>query len=40
MGGQDPLQTVSRAKSAVLANKSRKKLETLTDSARGNRPHH
>jgi hypothetical protein len=30
-GGLDPLQSVSRANSAVLANKSRKKLGTLTD---------
>jgi hypothetical protein len=29
----DPLQTVSRANSAVLGNKSREKLGTLTDSA-------
>jgi hypothetical protein len=32
-GGLDPLQAVSRANSADLANKSRKKLETLTDSS-------
>jgi hypothetical protein len=36
----DPLQFVSRAKSAVLANKSRKKLGILTDSTRADRPHH
>ena len=32
-GGLDPLQAVSRANPAVLGNKSREKLETLTDSA-------
>jgi hypothetical protein len=30
-GGLDPLQTISRANPAVLGNKSRKKLGTLTD---------
>jgi hypothetical protein len=34
-GGLDLLQSVSRANSTVLANKSRKKLGTLTESARG-----
>jgi hypothetical protein len=33
-GGLDPLQLISRANSADLANKSHKKLGTLTDSAR------
>jgi hypothetical protein len=33
-GGLDPLQSVPRANSTVLVNKSRKKLETLTNSAR------
>jgi hypothetical protein len=32
-GGLDPLQVVSRANPAVLANESREKLGTLTDSA-------
>jgi hypothetical protein len=32
-GGLDPLQTVSRVNPAVLGNKSREKLGTLTDSA-------
>jgi hypothetical protein len=32
-GGLDPLQTVSRTNPAVLGNKSREKLGTLTDSA-------
>jgi hypothetical protein len=32
-GGLDSLQVVSRANPAVLANKSREKLETLTDFA-------
>jgi hypothetical protein len=31
-GGLDPLQTVSRVNPAVLGNKSREKLGTLTDS--------
>jgi hypothetical protein len=32
-GGSDPLQVVSRSNSAVLGNKSREKLGTLTDFA-------
>jgi hypothetical protein len=32
-GGLDPLQVVPRANPVVLANKSREKLGTLTDSA-------
>ena len=32
MGDLNPFQSVSRAKSAVLGNKSRKKLGTLTNS--------
>jgi hypothetical protein len=32
-GGLNPLQVVSRANPMVLANKSREKLRTLTDSA-------
>jgi hypothetical protein len=40
-GGLDPLQTVFRVNPAVLGNKSREKLETLTDSAaRADRPCH
>jgi hypothetical protein len=38
-GGLDPLQVVSRANPAVLANKSREKLETLTDSAHARTVH-
>jgi hypothetical protein len=33
-GGLDPFPTVSRVNPAVLGNKSREKLGTLTDSAR------
>jgi hypothetical protein len=39
-GGLDPLQTVSRVNPAVLGNKSRKKLGTLTVSAHADRPRH
>jgi hypothetical protein len=39
-GGLDPLQTVFRVNPAVLGNKSREKLGTLTDfCARADRPH-
>ena len=34
------LQSVSRAKSPVLANKYHKKLGTITNSARAYRPHY
>jgi hypothetical protein len=37
-GGLDPFPTVSRVNPAVLGNKSREKLGTLTDSARADRP--
>jgi hypothetical protein len=39
-GGLDPFPTVSRVNPAVLGNKSREKLGTLTDSARADRPRH
>jgi hypothetical protein len=39
-GGLDPLQTDFRVNPAVLGNKSREKLRTLTDSARADRPRH
>jgi hypothetical protein len=38
-GGLDQLQVVSRANLVVLANKSRKKLGTLTDSAHARTVH-
>jgi hypothetical protein len=39
-GGMNPLQSISQANSTVLANKSHKKLETLNDSMRADRPRH